>query len=179
VREEANEADRERILDSLEADLRDATGLNGEPIARSIHRPEEVYEGESLDRAPDLRFDQRPGVHTSGAMGQDDAFAEPTGWRAENVPDGMVLFHGDDVESQEIDPIKISDIAPTILHWMGHAVPTDMDGSPVTDIFAEGSDPAERAVETRRSLPDLDEEESRRELDEDVEDRLADIGYLE
>jgi hypothetical protein len=62
---------------------------------------------------------------------------------------------------------------------MGHAVPTDMDGSPVTDIFAEGSDPAERAVETRRSLPDLDEEESRRELDEDVEDRLADIGYLE
>jgi hypothetical protein len=62
---------------------------------------------------------------------------------------------------------------------MGHEIPADMDGSPVTEIFAEGSEPAERPVETRRPLPDLDEDQSRRELDEEVEDRLADIGYLE
>jgi predicted AlkP superfamily phosphohydrolase/phosphomutase len=174
-----DEAERERILDSLEADLRNATGLNGEPIARSIHRPEDIYEGEYLDRAPDLIFDQRPGVHTSEAMGQNEAFSTPTNWRAENVPEGMVLFHGDDVQAGELDPVWITDVAPTILHWMGHAVPTDMDGSPVTEIFAPGTEPAERAVETRRSLPDLDEDEPQRELDGNVEDRLADIGYLE
>ena len=173
-----DEADRERILDSLEADLRDATGLNGDPVARSIHRPEEIYEGEYLNRAPDLLFDQRPGVHTSEAMGQDEAFSTPTNWRAENVPDGMVLFHGDDVQAGELDSIRITDVAPTILHWMGHEVPTDMDGSPVTEIFAPGTEPAERPVETRRPLPDLDEDEPHRKLDGNVEDRLADIGYL-
>jgi len=141
-------------------------GVNGSTSTRDV-------------TVPDPIFDQCPGVHTSEAMGQDDAFAESSGWRAENVSDGMVLFHGDDVEPQEIDPIQITDIAPTILHWVGHAVPTDMDGSPVTEIFAPGTEPAERAVETRRPLPALDEEGSRRELDEEAKDRLADIGYLE
>jgi hypothetical protein len=113
-------------------------------------------------------------------MGQDEAFAEPSGWRAENVPEGMVLFHGDDVEPKEIDPIRISDIAPTILHWMGHEIPADMDGAPVTEIFAAGSDPAERSVKTRAPLPALDADKpTRGELDDEVEDRLADIGYLE
>jgi predicted AlkP superfamily phosphohydrolase/phosphomutase len=172
--------ERERILEDLEADLQDATSLNGEPIARSIHYPEDVYGGEYLDRAPDLIFDQRPGVHTSEAMGQDEAVAEPSGWRAENVPDGMALFRGDDVEPGEIDPIRITDVAPTILHWMGHDIPADMDGFPVREIFEEDSDPAERPVRTRPPLPALDEDQSQREdLDEEVEDRLADIGYLE
>lgn len=175
------DAEREGILDSLERDLEAATGLTGEPIARSIHRPGEVYEGEYLDRAPDLIFDQRPGVHTGEAIGQNEAVTEPSGWRAENVPDGMVLFHGEDVnEGHELDPIRISDIAPTILHWMGCEIPADMDGSRITEIFADGTEPAERPVETRRPLPNLDEDESARsDLDEEVEDRLADIGYLE
>jgi hypothetical protein len=44
-----------------------------------------------------------------------------------------------------------------------------VDWETTTEIFAEGSEPANRPVETRRPLPELDEE---------VEDRLADIGYL-
>ncbi|NLV11582.1 hypothetical protein GOC74_16765 [Halomicrobium mukohataei] len=133
----------------LETDLEAATGLNGEPIARSIHRPDEVYSGEYLDRAPDLIFDQRPGVHTGEAMGQTESFTEPSGWNAENVPDGMVLFHGDDIEPGEIDPIQITDIEPTILDWLGLSVPTDMDGSPVKAIFNNSSTPAQRSTETR------------------------------
>jgi len=172
-----NERERERILSDLEGDLSNATGLNGEPIARVIHRREELYDGPHVDKAPDLIFDQRPGVHTSEAMGQDETMSEPTNWRGENVPDGMVLFHGEDIQSGEFDPIQITDIAPTILHWMGYDVPTDMDGDVVDAVFKPASEPGERDV-TQRS-PLNSQGEARAELGDDVEDRLADIGYLE
>ncbi|PHQ40806.1 hypothetical protein Z052_18215 [Halorubrum sp. C191] len=171
-----SEKEREQILSDLEADLKATTGLNDDSIARTIHRRENLYNGPHVHKAPDLIFDQRPGVHTSEAMGTEEVMSEPTDWRGENVPEGMVLFYGDDVEAGNLDEIRITDIAPTILHWMGHEIPTDMDGEPVLEVFRSGSDPAERAVETRPPLGDATQQD---ELGEDVEDRLADIGYLE
>jgi predicted AlkP superfamily phosphohydrolase/phosphomutase len=170
-----DEEEREEILTSLEADLVDAQS-NGKAIAKDIYRREEIYSGEHVEKAPDLIFDQRPGVHTSEAMGQDEVCSEPTNWRGENVPDGMVLFHGDDIGSGDLGRIQITDIAPTILHWMGQEIPTDMDGSPVVEAFEDGSEPAEREVQTRRPLA---EQGGRSDLDDEVQDRLEDIGYLE
>ena len=172
-----DEAERRSIRDSLAADLAAAKGLTGEPIAREVYRREELYEGNHVDLAPDLIFDQRPGVHTSEAMGQEEVMSAPTDWRGENVPEGMVLFHGTDIAAGELDQIRISDVAPTLLHWMGHAVPTDMDGKPVTAAFADGSDPDEQAVESRSPLPERSEHS--REVDDEVRGRLEDIGYME
>jgi predicted AlkP superfamily phosphohydrolase/phosphomutase len=170
-----SEAEREEILQDLEEDLR-AERANGEALVCQIYRREDLYNGEHVDKAPDLVFDQRPGVHTSEAMGRDVVFTEPTNWQGENVPEGMFLFHGKDVKAVGHDEIQITDIAPTILHWLGHQIPTDMDGSPVLEVFREGSEPAERPIETRSPLHDTD---AGRDLHEDVEDRLSDIGHLE
>lgn len=172
-----DEAKRRSILESLTADLAAANGLTGEPIAREIYRREELYEGDHVDRAPDLIFDQRPGVHTSEAMGQNEVMSAPTDWRAENVPEGIILFHGADIAARKLGEIRISDVAPTVLHWMGHAVPTDMDGEPVTAAFADGSDPDERAVESCSPLPERGEHSH--EVDDEVRGRLEDIGYME
>jgi len=171
-----DERERQQILNDLEYDLAEAKGLNGQPIAREIYPREDLYSGGHVDKAPDLIFDQTPGVHTSEAMGTNNVMSPPTNWRGENVPEGMVLLHGEDIEPGDLGEIRITDIAPTILHWMGHAIPEDMDGEPVLDAFKSDSEPAERDVETRRSL---DATEGRQELDEEVEDRLAEIGYLE
>ena len=106
----------------------------------------------------------------------------PTDWRGENVPNGMVLFHGDGIKPQELDPIRISDIAPTILHWMGLEVPEDMDGSVITDVFEEDTPAASRSVRIRSPLPERHEDASRTEsaeLSGEATDRLEDIGYLE
>ncbi|WP_275883064.1 alkaline phosphatase family protein [Halorhabdus sp. BNX81] len=169
--------ERERILSDLEAELSAATALNGEAITRAVHRREDVYEGPHVETAPDLIFDQRPGVHTSEAMGRDEVMSEPTNWRGENVPDGMVLFHGEDIQAGELDPVRITDIAPTILHWMGHPVPTDMDGGVVDAVFTPDSDPGTRDVTHRPPLRTQDG--ASEALTDDVEDRLAQIGYLE
>ncbi|QGN07400.1 nucleotide pyrophosphatase [Halorhabdus sp. CBA1104] len=175
-----DEAERESILQDLQADLADATSTTGEPIAREIYRPEEIYTGPYVDLAPDLVFDQRPGVHTSGAIGGDSVVTEPDDWRAENVPAGMVLFHGEDVATNDLGTIRISDIAPTVLHWLDQAVPADMDGQPVLSAFGADSDTATREVRTREPLPERGSAggDGREGLDEDVEERLEDIGYL-
>jgi len=172
-----SEQEREQILSNLQADLEATTGLTGEPIVRSVHRREDLYHGEHVDKAPDLIFDQRPGVHTSEAMGTEEIMAEPTNWRGENVPEGIVLFHGEDIQADELNPIQITDIAPTILHWMGYDVPTDMDGEVVKEAFKPDSTSSNREVSYRDSLGE--HSDRRDELAEEVEDRLEDIGYLE
>lgn len=170
-----SEAEREQIFQDLEEELR-RERANGEPIVREVFRRENLYNGEYVNKAPDLIFDQRPGVHTSEAMGRDDVFSEPTNWRGENIPEGLALFHGNDIEDGNLGEVHITDIAPTILHLMGHPVPNDMDGEPILKIFKNDSEPGERGVENRRSV---DATRENRQLDENVEDRLADIGYLE
>lgn len=173
-----DEAERESIRASLREDLASVTGTNGEPVAREIHDREDLYDGEHVNRAPDIVFDQRPGVHTSEAIGPDEVVSTPDDWRGENVPEGLVMFHGDGVRSTDLGKIRISDIAPTVLHWMNQAVPEDMDGDPVTAAFNPNSDPGSRDVEWRAPLPDRGEG-GRGDLDEDVQERLEDIGYLE
>ena len=173
------EAEHQRIFESLRADLSDITGLNGQPVVESVHEPTDVYSGEHLDRAPDLVFSQRPGVHTAEAMGQGEVLSSPSDWRAENVLDGLVLFHGSDISPGRLDPIRISDIAPTVLHWMGVGVPDDMDGSPVLSAFDPESEPGRRAVAERSPLHARDTSTQEDRLDDDVADRLEDIGYLE
>ena len=59
---------------------------------------------------------------------------------------------------------------------MDLAVPNDMDGSPVTDVFTDDSDPGQREVEIRAPLT---QDEREQKLDENVQNRLEEIGYLE
>jgi len=58
------------------------------------------------------------------------------------------------------------------------AVPSPDAGDPVTEAFEPGSETAERDVEWRTPLAGQGDR-SREDLDDDVEDRLEDIGYLE
>ncbi|QLH76882.1 alkaline phosphatase family protein [Halosimplex rubrum] len=173
-----DESERAAIRESLRSDLAGVIGTNGEPVAREIHNREDLYDGDQVEKAPDIVFDQRPGVHTSEAIGPDEVVSTPDDWRGENVPEGLVLFHGDGIQPTDIGEIRITDIAPTVLHWMDEPVPDDVDGEPATGAFAPDSDPAQRAVKWRSPLPDQGADQ-RADLDEDVQDRLEDIGYLE
>jgi predicted AlkP superfamily phosphohydrolase/phosphomutase len=157
-------------VDALVEDLSELTNERGEPIAREVLRREEAYEGPYVDEAPDIVFDQRPGVHTSGAIGNNPVFADAGHWEAENVRTGLFLAAGPDVGTESLDgPVSITDVAPTLLHGVGCPVPTDMDGEPLA-LFGEGT------VESRDPIPFEGVEAS---SDEGVQERLQDLGYLE
>jgi predicted AlkP superfamily phosphohydrolase/phosphomutase len=142
---------------------------DGRPIASAVYTREAAYEGAFVDEAPDVVFDQRDGVHTSGAIGNNPVFADAGKWKAENVRTGLFLAAGiDDADGPLDDDLSITDVAPTLLAHLGVAVPTDVDGEPQL----VGS----RSVETRERIPFSSIESSGTD---EVAERLEDLGYLE
>jgi len=154
--------------DRLVADLEDLTNPEGEAIAREVLTGEEAYEGPYVDGAPDVVFDQRPGVHTSGAIGPNPVFADVGHWEAENVRTGLFLASGPDVSGEADGPISITDVAPTVLHSVDCPVPTDVDGTSV-GLF-------DSSLDERDPIPREGRNESSGEA---VQERLEDLGYLE
>jgi predicted AlkP superfamily phosphohydrolase/phosphomutase len=170
---------REQILNNLEKDLR-AEHANGKQIAREVYRREDIYSGKHVDKAPEIIFDQRQGVHTSEAMGRSEIFSEPTNWRGENERDGIFMAHGASFKSQgKREPTAITDLAPTILHLNGLAIPEDVDGRPL-NIFADVTEPADREPDFREPLSSswADNTADRRSNKEAVEQQLRELGYL-
>ncbi|MFC7324166.1 alkaline phosphatase family protein [Halorubrum rutilum] len=78
---------------------------------------------------------------------------------------------------------NIVDIAPTVLHALGYRLPESMSGS-VLDLFQSGTDPAERDPETynfvqRGETPNASSVTDNGEQEDEVKDRLRELGYLE
>ena len=56
----------------------------------------------------------------------------------ENAPDGVVFFIGKDItKGKYIEDMKLIDIAPTLLHYLGLPVGKDIDGIVNSSIFTE------------------------------------------
>ena len=166
---------RTELIEKLEALTHPETG---QPIVKAVYRGEEYYNGPFAENAPDLLLDQGENVHVSDAVGPDDPIADEGVWAGGNMPEGVFLFSGPSFRSEGLgERASITDLTPTLLHAMGAAVPEDLDGE-VLDVFAPGTQAAERAVEYRTPLTgDRDSDDG--DDDEAVEQRLADLGYLE
>lgn len=175
-----DDPDYERVREAIAASL---TALRnpktGQPVVTRVFRREEVYNGPFLDRAPDLIFEQGPGVHTSGRVGHPDVFSTPEKWRADNVVEGLFLAWGPDFAARgRVNGVRIVDLAPTILHLMGVAVPEDVDGRVLVECLAPESEAARRPItfrpgEDEAGRPYTPEEEA------EIVARLTDLGYLE
>jgi len=173
--------ERQRVRRELRRKLADVRTPDGRPVAREVATGEEDYDGPFVDDGPDLVLDQADNIQISGAIGVAEHFEEPDDWIAENHRDGVLFAHGPDVTGDaavefESQP-RIYDLAPTILHWFGQTVPERLDGCVLTELFAEGTDPAARTVErAARSL-----ETGATDVGADqtaMRERLKDLGYL-
>jgi predicted AlkP superfamily phosphohydrolase/phosphomutase len=160
--------------DSLRSELKaelDSLEIPGGPLAvREMHEHEAIYEGPFLEKAPDLVAHQTDGVHMSEATGTAGVHHDTGRWEAENIPPGIFAAVGPDVTTAgDMGKTKISDIAPTILQLMDCAVPTDMDGEPIT--ITDGD------VRNREPIPSP-HGDGEAGQNEEVRERLEDLGYL-
>jgi predicted AlkP superfamily phosphohydrolase/phosphomutase len=130
----------------------------------AVHRGEEIYDGPYIDDAPDLVIEQAPGVHIPGNVGRGEVFSDPRddGWRAENKRERLFVTTGPSFTTGTVEGLSIMDLAPTLLYLHDCAVPDDMDGMVRQDVFASGSDPAERSIALRSTGAATEEERIRR-----------------
>jgi predicted AlkP superfamily phosphohydrolase/phosphomutase len=178
-------AEYEAVRDEIERlayDFRDPR--TGRKLIGQVSRREEIYTGPYLDRAPDLILrPQDPsdiffGLADFGHRNTVDTVYRYSGMHRDY---GMLIMNGPGIRlSSEIKGAIIQDIAPTILHSMGLAVPADMDGRLLEDAFTDGFmeafpikmlQPASEDAATAAS--DYTEEGEK-----EILERLQGLGYL-
>jgi predicted AlkP superfamily phosphohydrolase/phosphomutase len=159
------------------------------PIFDFVYRREEIYQGDALDEAPDViglidgpyhiaAVDWR-GANTSHSVvekvGNQLLFVSDTS--GQHRMDGILIVNGADVNNNARfgSTPQLIDLAPTILQFLGEAIPNDMDGRVLNELFS-----SHRAAEYTAAIHfenKLDGEYSDAEQKE-IEERLAGLGYL-
>jgi len=158
------ESVRQELIESLQS-VRTPTG---ERCFEQVLPREAVFEGSYVEDAPDIVTVPASFKQYLSASLRGDWFAEPTEpW--EHKRHGIVMAAGPTVDSDTEIAGHIFDIAPTILASFGLGVDRAMDGDPLAVVSPTG----------RRRYPPFDPGKTVATDDDGVEQRLADLGYLE
>jgi predicted AlkP superfamily phosphohydrolase/phosphomutase len=161
----------ERVRDELVAALSAVETPDGDPVFETVARREEFFDGPYVDDAVDVVTIPTEMDHFLSAELRGQTFSE-----AENVWDhqfdGVVAAAGEGVDADaDLSEAHLFDVAPTILTAMGVPYSDRMDGGVLPVV--EGGEAA--------SYPEYDPDETpdRATAGEDVQERLADLGYVE
>lgn len=159
------------LLEHLEDEFTDLRGPEGTRVLETVHRAPDIYEGD-LKEAPDMMLVPNEGWEIYGGITPTPFETEVTSWTSGNRPSGILLLHGGDIEPMRMEEKSILDVVPTILRYLGCQVPTDLDGTAVTEPFS----PELPTVDPRDPLPP---QRSRPPPeDTDLESHLEALGYL-
>lgn len=131
--------DRRRIIERLKRELAEVIHpLTGEPALVGVHQKGELCSGSGpyFAEMPELYLDQAPGIHIPDDVGKADAFEGPRHWKAENKRTGMMILCSPESRvSGQVDGVRITDIAPSILAGFGLSLPSSLDGKPVAEVL--------------------------------------------
>ena len=177
-------AEYEKVMGEVIEKLRGLGDEANRPLIGPIWRREDLYTGSHIGEAPDIQF--LPSDMTNKPLGTLDLtsnkFITPVyGNSGDHRMHGIMLGRGPELHrGARFEGARIIDFAPTILHSFGVAVPSDMDGRVLEEIFTPAymaehsvrrSDAVEyQAPETAGAMTDEESEEIRQ--------RLRGLGYL-
>jgi len=154
----------------------------GSPIVAAAYRREELYDGPYLEQAPDIIFELQ-GLYEGGVAVRPPVVGPiPPSFltmrSGNHTMSGIFIARGPFVRCRaELGDIRLEDLAPTIVHYLGMPVPSNMDGRVVTEAFEPSfaSRPVIRgpAVVARGSQGSFSAAE-----EEAMRDQLRGLGYL-
>ena len=130
------------------------------PLVDGVYEVRELYSGPYVEWGPDLMvvmqnyafmtrdsFDVPRGVLFSDPMAYQQIAIKHSG---NHRMEGVIFMVGDGIaEGRHLSNAHILDVAPTVLHLMGHSIPPYMEGHVLTDAFCSGV-PEVRYGERRR-----------------------------
>lgn len=172
------------VIESLVEDLSEVVDPKTDTnVIEDIHTRDKLFHGPHIKKAPDVMLDLKDGCYPFGYAFELD---EPNLFSTNDwlempfvlgIEDGDGIFAasgpGIAAEQETVD-VALEDVSPFLLHYLGHSVPEEMDGTVPADLFTADND---RAVSYETERSDAESAESE-DTDQRVKDRLQDLGYL-
>ncbi len=149
--------------------LRSAETPDGEPVFEEVAPAEDHFQGPYVDDAVDVVVVPEDFEHYLSASMRGDVFGEPSEpWNHKRT--GLLALAGDGVDADaDLGDAHLFDVAPTVLASLGVPPSDRMDGEQL---------PAVAPVEPA-SYPPFDADPVSHTDDAAVEQRLANLGYID
>ena len=178
IRGGAQERERigEKLCEQLWADFGDDSAL---PLIERINKGQEVFGGSEHAHVPDLVVGYCPGGSTllgpmSKVLTKPSFDERAIRLHASHSMDGVLVVHGSGVRSGKEVNAGIVDVMPTVLAYMGMAVPRHVDGKVLGEAFAALPEVRYDDVSFKRpEKVDYTDQEQ-----EALEKKLWDLGYM-
>jgi len=174
------EALRDQIAEAALA-LRDP--VDGSRVVQQVYKREEIFHGASIDRMPDLLLHTDRARYVSfghADFGSNRVIEPSVGQTGHHHMVGVLALNGPEVRPGLVmEEASILDLAPTILHYMGLAVPDYMDGEVLVQAFSEELNHANPVRYSDDGYGVLNEDTGYASGEEEVVmEKLRDMGYV-
>lgn len=161
----------ETVLDEIIAKMRKITDPEGNRVFEEVIRATDVLHGDKMEEAPQVLYLPNDGFAVGDGIGKP-LWTKNTPRYGGHHMEGIFMGYGPSFkEGAQVSGARLIDLAPTVLHAFGLAVPEDIDGE-VLEVFKEEREV--RRVKPTTALGEFSEQEL-----EQVEDRLRGLGYIE
>jgi predicted AlkP superfamily phosphohydrolase/phosphomutase len=162
----------------------------GERVVDRVLRREEVYAGDAVELAPDLRFvmakssTYRGQYAYSPKVNASQPLAYPDKVYGNHAEYGILLVSGPGVRTGvQLNDAQIIDIAPTILYAMGLSIPETVDGRPLKEMFENAfiraQERGEESPSDTKASPAIGDSVFSGDEEKQVLERLRNLGYLD
>jgi predicted AlkP superfamily phosphohydrolase/phosphomutase len=174
----------EQLRQQIKSDLMQLRDpRNGSKVVDRVFLPEEIYSGPYVGEAPDLLLEMSDGYHIgfdmSGSDMLEDAKAKGLGVHERA---GILIAWGPAIRrGRKIDSASIVDVAPTALYAMGLAIPDDMDGKVLQELFEPGlleTNPVRCTESHEKDTQGMMQGTFSEEEAKEIQKRLEGLGYL-
>jgi predicted AlkP superfamily phosphohydrolase/phosphomutase len=183
----------EELVERLAGLVDPATGEN---IVQRVFRREELYHGDSLNKAPDMlvtwknyEYNTRRGYgkEAGGFLGSSLDFSDVSSYSCLQKSgthhlEGIFIAKGPEImDKSSFHGARIIDLAPTILYLLGQAIPEDMDGRIIEGIIGDSYLAANpiRFDHIGDLVRPTEETAYSTQEEKDVRERLQGLGYID
>ena len=150
-------------------------------LIKDVLKREDAFPGPYMEHAPDLTLVMHDHGFVSVVKTDEVVYQRPqvTGT---HYPEGVLIASGPGIRRGYVAPTQnILDIAPTLLHSLGLAVPADFQGRVIDEVFEPAMAAAAQRGDATREVGDAEPSDPQIDREEEalILDRLRALGYVE